>query len=457
MKNISTYTVIDIETPNNSNDSVCSIAIINIVDNNIMFKNEFLVNPEDRFDRLNMDLHGINQSMVKDAETFDKLWEKISKYFTNGIIVGHNVKFDLNVICKTLYRYEVSIPELYYIDTCELSRVVYENFSDYKLNTVCSYLNIDLSNHHNAECDTKGCYEILKRIQSDYGISDDMVEQYHFDNSYVKKATKAIIEKSMNSFYGILKGITADKVLNNLEIETIRKWVNENNKYKLSDPYAIIIFCVEEILKDEIITNKEQVKLLQISQQYKSSDVYTDITSSLQVFMGILEGINCDRKLNTIEILELKNWMKENEKLKGNYPFDIVFENINKALEDNFITETESEKISKIFNNFLNPLEDSNSTNTNTEKIVFNNSVICLTGNFEHGSKPDISSKIEKLGGKVINGVTLSLNYLIVGGYGSSDWSFGNYGTKVKKAMELNSKGKNIKIISEVELFEHIE
>ncbi|MDF2865345.1 MAG: hypothetical protein K0R72_154 [Clostridia bacterium] len=455
MKNISTYTVIDIETPNSNNDSICSIAIIKVVDDNIIFENEFLVNPEDIFDEFNMKLHGINKSTVKHAKTFDKVWEEISIHFTNGIIVGHNVRFDLNVICKTLSRYAVSIPEFFYIDTCILSRQIYKKILDYKLNTVCSYLNIDLINHHNAGCDTKACYEIFKRIQSEYCISDDDISKYSFDNSYAKKATKPIIEKSINSFYGIIKGITADKVLNDLEIESIKKWLNENSKYRSSEPYIKIIPCVEKILEDDIITNEEKIKLLQISEQYKSSDVFNEITLSLQVLMGIIEGISCDKKLNTIEIIELKKWMNDNQKLKGNYPFDILFENIDKALEDNFIAENESETLLNLFDKFLNPLNNS-INNTTSEKIIFSNKSICLTGNFEHGAKSEISNKIENLGGKVVSGVTATLNYLIVGGEGSKDWSFGNYGTKVKKAMELNSNGKDIKIISEVELFEYI-
>jgi DNA polymerase III subunit epsilon len=120
MKNISEYTIIDIETPNNCNDSICSIAVINILDDKIVFENEFLVNPEDNFDEFNIKLHGINKSIVKYANTFDKVWKEISKYFTNGIVIGHNVKFDLNVICKTLYKYNINIPEFYYIDTCDL-------------------------------------------------------------------------------------------------------------------------------------------------------------------------------------------------------------------------------------------------------------------------------------------------------------------------------------------------
>jgi hypothetical protein len=86
-------------------------------------------------------------------------------------------------------------------------------------------MDIDLTNHHNALCDTKACYEIFRIIKSEYNISGKDVNSYFFDNSYIKKATRPIIEKSINSFYGIIKGITTDKILNELEIGCNKKMV----------------------------------------------------------------------------------------------------------------------------------------------------------------------------------------------------------------------------------------
>lgn len=56
-------------------------------------------------------------------------------------------------------------------------------------------------------------------------------------------------------------------------------------------------------------------------------------------------------------------------------------------------------------------------------------------------------------GGVMLKSVTKSCNYLAVGALGSDAWSFGNYGNKVKKAMEWKAKGQPIKIISEMTLF----
>ncbi|MBQ8297683.1 MAG: 3'-5' exoribonuclease [Ruminococcus sp.] len=78
---------------------------------------------------------------------------------------------------------------------------------------------------------------------------------------------------------------------------------------------------------------------------------------------------------------------------------------------------------------------------------------ICLSGDFACGSKEEITTKLEALGATVKKAVSGKTDYLIVGKNGSDSWSCGNYGSKVKKALELQSKGKDIKIIKEEDFF----
>jgi NAD-dependent DNA ligase len=77
-----------------------------------------------------------------------------------------------------------------------------------------------------------------------------------------------------------------------------------------------------------------------------------------------------------------------------------------------------------------------------------------LTGTFNHGSRSDVQAFIEKNGGIVLKGVTRKCDYVVVGSLGSESYSMGNYGTKVKEAMELQAKGIPIQIAAEDELYE---
>lgn len=88
-----------------------------------------------------------------------------------------------------------------------------------------------------------------------------------------------------------------------------------------------------------------------------------------------------------------------------------------------------------------------------TEKIDLSGKSVCLTGAFTCGSRSSVQKQIENLGAVVVKGVSSKTDYLIVGENGSIDWKFGNYGDKVKKALEYQEKGINIKIISEEDIF----
>ncbi len=163
----------------------------------------------------------------------------------------------------------------------------------------------------------------------------------------------------------------------------------------------------------------------------------------MQMLFGIIRGIACDNELNNKELKFLKKWMIENKKLKGVYPYDVVFNMLNIILEKNVITENEKRQLLALFKKFLNPVTVDNKT------INLRNKRVCLTGNFSMGTKAEVESKIEDLGGIVIERVNKTVDVLIVGNEGSSEWSYGNFGTKVKRAKELKEKGTKIDIISE--------
>lgn len=77
---------------------------------------------------------------------------------------------------------------------------------------------------------------------------------------------------------------------------------------------------------------------------------------------------------------------------------------------------------------------------------------ICLTGEFYYCSKSDMAEHLKSIGADIKSNVSLKTDYVIIGSKGNEKWSFGNYGSKIKKALELQEKGKNIKIIKEEDI-----
>jgi DNA polymerase-3 subunit epsilon len=163
---ITEYTVIDVETPNAKNDSICSIALLRVKGNEVVSREYHLVDPEDYFDQFNVRLHGISKAMVKGSPTFTELWNKINHHFTDGVIVAHNATFDLNVLAKSLIRSRITVPEFRYICTYRLSKSVNGGLRKHGLSSVCEFYGIRLDDHHNALCDAVACQEVYSRLNS---------------------------------------------------------------------------------------------------------------------------------------------------------------------------------------------------------------------------------------------------------------------------------------------------
>lgn len=436
---IKDYISIDIENPNSRGNSICSIGIVVVKDKKVVDEMYSLINPEDRFDINNSEITGLEYTDVKDAPTFKEYWKSIKDILKNNIIVGHNITYDLTVISKSLERYEIEVPTFEYYCTLKLSRRFIETNS-YSLNSLCDFLNINLEKHHNALEDAKACQKIFEYLNNNFNIGE--CNKFEFENKLLAKLDSKLAT-SINTLYGIIKGISCDGIIDNKEIEKLKSWVEENRIYKQYLLFNRIINKIEGILSDNIITNYERIELEQLVTSINSSKMYNESTLSLQILNGILDGITYNQEVNQKEIDSLNLWLKQNDYLKDVYPYDKVLIEVNNVLEDRVLTEKEGKYILSIFNEIVHP--DLN----NDETIDFNGKTFCLTGEFKYSTKQEISKKLQELGAIEKSGVSSKLNYLIIGGVGSDAWKFGKIGGKQAKAQELNEKDANIKIIDE--------
>ena len=180
---------------------------------------------------------------------------------------------------------------------------------------------------------------------------------------------------------------------------------------------------------------------------------YSDETKALQQLEGFLFGIIADDKLAVEEIIKLKEWIDEHLFLSGNYPFDVIMASLEKVLEDGKIEADELDYLLKLYKQFTAPVESAE----HCELSSLENKHCCLTGEFNYGDRNAVSRFIEDNGGIVDSSVKKCTDYVIVGEQGSAAWKQGNYGGKIKKAMELKEKGALIEIISEKDFFSEIK
>lgn len=155
------FAAIDFETANKFKNSACSLAIVTVEDGQIVKKAYSLIKPPFMsFDPECIEIHGIQMEDVLKEPTFDTLWDRIYENHLKGkIVIAHNAKFDIGVLRATLDHYKTPWPELDYACTVKLSRKVWPDLVNHRLNTMGSYLGVEFK-HHYALDDAETCTKI---------------------------------------------------------------------------------------------------------------------------------------------------------------------------------------------------------------------------------------------------------------------------------------------------------
>jgi NAD-dependent DNA ligase len=182
-----------------------------------------------------------------------------------------------------------------------------------------------------------------------------------------------------------------------------------------------------------------------------------EMNQSLGALVGIAQGVLSDQHLNDNEIHYLNEWLSNNEVISTSWPGDVIHQRVRSVIADGVITDDERKYLVKTLQQLIGGALDELAESTHVTELAFDDvsavefedASFCLTGNFVFGPKRVCKSFIEERGGVVTSSITKKLNYLVIGGLGSSEWKHGSFGTKVEKAMDYKNKGVPILIVHE--------
>ena len=155
------FVAIDIETANADMASICQIGFVVFKNGELTNEWKSYIDPEDYFEDINVSIHGITESKVKDAPTFPEVIETLRLYLEDEIVVCHT-HFDRVAIHQASRRYGVVVPTSIWLDSACVARRTWSKcaWKGYGLHNVCQMLGYEFQ-HHDALADAKAAAHIL--------------------------------------------------------------------------------------------------------------------------------------------------------------------------------------------------------------------------------------------------------------------------------------------------------
>ena len=171
------FVVFDLETTGLSagSDRITEIGAVKVKKGEIVDVFNTFVNPGHHIPEKITQLTSITDAMVKDAPDEAealKLWEQFCP--ENAILVAHNADFDCSFMSAAYARQQKPFRNTY-IDTVTISRSLYKELKNHKLDTVAEHLKVGEFHHHRACDDAETLAKIFLRMMQ------DMRDRNHID------------------------------------------------------------------------------------------------------------------------------------------------------------------------------------------------------------------------------------------------------------------------------------
>ncbi len=296
-------------------------------------------------------------------------------------------------------------------------------------------------------------------------------------NEYFHFTKKQRIDKAVHTLTGLLRGVALDDELNAAEIAEIVNWTNDHRDLVARHPFCELIPTLDRMMEDGVIDPDEQEDLLWLCKNLTpDSNYFSEITHDIQQLHGILHGILADDVISTEEVTKLREWIEENEQMKGTYPYDELDSLLLEVLKDGKVDAKEEALLKGFFEDFFSYSfakrvhRESDRVKSkltkeftlpgvcsNCPEIEFQGRVFTFTGQSAKGKRSELVESISKLGGQFSSGITQKTEYLVIGAAGNPCWAFSCYGRKVEKAVEYRKAGRPIVIVHESDFWDAVE
>ncbi|MDD2447419.1 MAG: DNA polymerase III subunit alpha [Tissierellia bacterium] len=271
-----TYCVLDLETTGLTpiTEKITEIGIMKVKNGEVIDEFSCFVNPEKPIPINIVELTGITDDMVVDAETIDIVFPKMLEFINGCVLVAHNASFDINFLehYGRVLGYEFDFT---YIDTLSLAKELFSEFSSYKLGRIAKRLGIKVKVAHRALDDvdtTVKIFNIMIDMLKERGaLSLEDIDLFSSDEeSKIKEYKKLntyhaiILAKNYNGLKNLYKLVS----YSHLDYFYKRPRILKSLYKKYSDDLILGSACSEGELYQSILLGRSNEEVEKIAKDY---------------------------------------------------------------------------------------------------------------------------------------------------------------------------------------------
>ena len=178
---------------------------------------------------------------------------------------------------------------------------------------------------------------------------------------------------------------------------------------------------------------------------------------NMDQLIGMCNMVLADGAVEDHEAQFLLKWMESNLYAAHEWPGNILYERLLRAVVDGRIDPEEERELLEVIQQIGGAMPTPEGPAVSgaipfdepPPEIVHEGRAFVLTGQFVYGPRKAVVAEIESRGGIVKPNCSKKISYLIVGTVGSEEWLHSNYGTKIIRAVELKQDGALLAIVPE--------
>jgi len=175
--------------------------------------------------------------------------------------------------------------------------------------------------------------------------------------------------------------------------------------------------------------------------------------------LGIAKGVLADGVLHEVEAELVNGWIRSHPDAADDPVLRLLVRRVQHIFSDGHLDDDERLELKGLLEDLVGgraplTLGYDASTVLPLDKpaplmCYGRDEVYVFTGRFAYGTRRQVAREILERQSEVDDAVTRRTTFVVLGSFGSRDWTTSSYGTKIRRAVELRESGFSVRIVCE--------